>query len=397
MEFIIEKQSKNTKARACRIITDHGEIKTPTFMPVGTYGVVKTLTPVELENADAQIILGNTYHLYLRPGIEIIKKAGGLHRFISWHKPILTDSGGFQVFSLSHLSKINDNEVIFRSHIDGSEHIFSPEKSIRIQRELGPDIIMAFDECTPYPCDYEYAEKALKRTYNWEIRSYEEFIKTEPLYNHKQYIFGIIQGSVYEDLRLRSIEELTKIDFDGFAIGGLAVGEPKETMFNLLKKITPLLPESKPKYLMGVGKPEDIVRVIDMGIDIFDCVLPTRNARNGTLYTQSGRVVLKQSRYKEDFNPPDPNCKCYTCKNFSKAFLRHLFMIGDMTGLRLNTIHNIHYFLELTKSARQAILEDRFDRWKENFFKNYPVEKDHYLENQKRREERRKKHINDIR
>jgi len=393
MKFKIESRSTNSLARACKIITDHGEIPTPIFIPVGTYGTVKTLTPKELDECNAKIILGNTYHLYLRPGTEIIKKAGGLHKFISWDKPILTDSGGFQVFSLSHLGKVTDKEVTFRSHIDGSQHIFTPEKSIQIQRVLGSDIIMAFDECTPYPYEYERAKLSLKRTHEWEKRSLEEFHRTACPYGHRQYIFGIIQGSVYEDLRYQSLEELKKLDFDGYAVGGLAVGEPKEVMFSLLSRIAPCMPEEKPRYFMGIGKPEDIVKVIDSGIDMFDCVLPTRNARNGTLYTWRGRIVLKQARYKDDFSPPDENCSCYTCRNFSRAFLRHLFMLGDMTGLKLNTLHNIHFFLELTSSARKAIVEGYFEQWKKDFFENYPVEEDHYAENQKRREERRRKHL----
>lgn len=393
LKFQILAQDKNTLARACRFETSHGSVETPTFMPVGTHGVVKTLTPAELDDCGAQIILGNTYHLYLRPGLEVIGKAGGLHRFNSWSKPLLTDSGGFQVFSLSHLGKISDDDITFRSHIDGSEHVLSPEISMEIQNQLGSDILMAFDECTPYPCSYAAAEKSLRRTHLWAERSKTHFEKLKPRYGHAQFLFGILQGSVYQDLRAQSAEVLSKLDFDGYAIGGLAVGEPKTQMFDMLSYISPLLPVNRPHYLMGVGKPEDIVLAIERGIDMFDCVLPTRNARNGTLYTRRGRIVLKQAQYRLDMAPPDENCDCYTCRNFSRAYLRHLFMSGDMTGLRLNTLHNIHFFLELTAQARQAIREVRFAQWKKDFFTFYPAEADHWEINTVRREERRRKHL----
>ncbi len=391
--FSIVAEDEDGMARACRFTTEHGSVETPVFMPVGTHGVVKTLTPAELEASRAQIILGNTYHLYLRPGLEIIQGGGGLHRFINWQRPILTDSGGFQVFSLSHLGKIRDEDVTFRSHIDGSLHRISPEISMEIQRTLGSDIVMAFDECTPFPCSYEQAQESLARTHAWETRSIEYFRRMEPLYGHRQFLFGIVQGSVYPDLRQRSIDVLSELDFDGYAVGGLAVGEPKEQMFEMLERISPLLPKEKPHYLMGVGKPEDIIMGIDLGIDMFDCVLPSRNARNGTLYTHRGRVVLKQSRYKMDYTPPDENCDCYTCRNFSRAYLRHLYMNGEMTGLRLNTLHNIHFFLQLTEEARTALNTGRWTAWKTEFFERYPVEKDHWEINQVRREERRRKHL----
>ncbi|MDO9547441.1 MAG: tRNA guanosine(34) transglycosylase Tgt, partial [Candidatus Marinimicrobia bacterium] len=347
----------------------------------------------ELEDCAAQIILDNTYHLFLRPGLEIIEAAGGLHRFNSWNKPLLTDSGGFQVFSLSHLGKITDDDITFRSHIDGSQHVLSPEISMEIQNSLGSDIIMAFDECTSYPCSYEAAEKSLIRTHNWEQRSKNHFEKLKPRYGHRQFLFGIVQGSVYPDLRAKSVVALAKMDFDGYAIGGLAVGEPKEKMFDMISYVSPMLPQNRPHYLMGVGKPEDIVQAIERGIDMFDCVLPTRNARNGTLYTRQGRVILKQSCYRLDFTPPDDSCDCYTCRNFSRAYLRHLFMNGEMTGLRLNTLHNIHFFLELTAKARAAIREGKFTEWKKEFFKYYPIEDDHWEVNTVRREERRRKHL----
>jgi queuine tRNA-ribosyltransferase len=393
MPFIVEATDKATAARAGAFTTDHGVVKTPIFMPVGTHGVVKTLTPAELQDCRAQIILGNTYHLYLRPGLDVIQAAGGLHRFNSWPGPILTDSGGFQVFSLAHLGKMTEDEIVFRSHIDGSEHRLSPAISMEIQRALGSDIVMAFDECTPYPCAYEYARQALERTHRWEGRSREHFLKLEPLYGHRQYQFGIVQGSVYADLRAESVRALMDMDFDGYAVGGLAVGEPKAQMFEILAGVTPQLPEDRPRYLMGVGKPEDIVRAIGMGVDMFDCVLPSRNARNGTLYTWNGRIILKQSQYRMDFSPPDVNCGCYTCRNFSRAYLRHLFMNGEMTGLRLNTLHNVHFFLELVSRARQAILAGKFAQWQADFFRNYPEEPDHSAENEIHRAERRRKHL----
>lgn len=398
LPFEIINKDRITQARAGIFRTDHGTVETPIFMPVGTHGVVKALTPAELEENGVQIILGNTYHLYLRPGLEVIQKGGGLHRLAAWSKPILTDSGGFQVFSLSHLGKISDEKIVFRSHIDGAELALSPEISMDIQNVLGADIVMAFDECTSFPCSHDEAQAALRRTHIWERRSREYFERLQPLYGHRQYLFGIIQGSIYPDLRAESVRVLTALDFSGYAIGGLAVGEPKEQMFTTLAQTAPLLPEMKPRYLMGVGKPEDILRAIALGVDMFDCVLPTRNARNGTLFTWQGRIVLKQAQYRLDFAPPDPNCSCYICRNFSRAYLRHLFMNGDITGLRLNTVHNIHFFLELVKVARQQIVQGQYDAWLRKFLENYPVEADHAEENQLRRAERRRKHIaeNDV-
>ncbi|MCF7886008.1 MAG: tRNA guanosine(34) transglycosylase Tgt [Candidatus Marinimicrobia bacterium] len=393
INFTIDANDKSSLARATHFQTEHGEIKTPIFMPVGTNGVVKTLTPAELKQANSQIILGNTYHLYLRPGMEIIKKAGGLHKFSSWDRPILTDSGGFQVFSLAHLSQITDEEVVFQSHIDGSKHKLSPQKSMEIQNSLGSDIVMAFDECTPYPCDYKKAREAMKRTHHWEKLSKQHFEKMESAYGHNQFLFGIIQGSVYDELRKESAEYLSKLNFDGYAIGGLAVGEPKKRMFEILENVVPLLPESRPHYLMGVGKPEDIVRAIERGIDMFDCVIPTRNARNGLLYTWKGRIKIKQAQYKDDLTAVDPDCTCYTCQNFSRAYLRHLYKKNEITGLRLNTLHNINFFIELTQQARQALLTDKFDEFRNNFYANYPIEDDHWKQNIKKRKQRRKKHL----
>ena len=393
LKFSVYKKDKTSLARAGKFVTDHGEVETPIFMPVGTNGVVKTMTPKELKEASAQIILGNTYHLYLRPGLEVIEGAGGLHKFNGWDRPILTDSGGFQVFSLSHLGKMTEEAITFRSHIDGSKHKLSPEISMEIQNTLGSDIIMAFDECTSYPCDHETAKKSLDLTHKWETRSKIHFDKLPPKYGHQQFLFGIVQGSVFADLRQESVEELTKLDFDGYAIGGLAVGEPKSVKNETIELVSPLLPEDKPHYLMGVGKPEDIISGIERGIDMFDCVLPTRNARNGTLYTWNGRINIKNAKYRMDYKPIDENCDCYTCRNFSRAYLRHLYKIGDITGLRLNTVHNIHFFIELTSRARQALMEERFDSFLKNFYNNYPVEEDHWEVNTVRREKRRIKHM----
>lgn len=391
MKFELIKKSETLSARACKISTDHGAIQTPIFMPVGTKATVKTLTNEDLIKAKAQIILGNTYHLYLRPGMEIIKEANGLHKFMNWDKPILTDSGGYQVYSLAKLRKIDNNKITFRSHIDGSLHEFSPEKSIGIQHTLGSDIIMAFDECTPYPCDYSYAKESLKRTHKWEKRSKDYFDNSINIYSHSQALFGIIQGSIFEDLRNESVNYLTDLGFDGYAIGGLAVGEPKKIMYELTKKVCDKLPKSSPRYLMGVGKPEDIVESIARGVDMMDCVLPTRNARNGALYSWAGKMNIKNAKYKNDFHPVDQNCDCYTCKNHSRAYLNHLFRNQEITGLKLNTIHNIHFFLELTSKAKQAILSNTFAKFYSNFFNNYRVEKDHYLKNKKNY---RKKHQN---
>ncbi len=394
MKFELINESKTLSARAGEISTDHGKIQTPIFMPVGTKATVKTLTNEDLIKAKAQIILGNTYHLYLRPGMEIMEKAGGLHKFMNWNKPILTDSGGYQVYSLAKLREIDDNKITFRSHIDGSLHEFSPEKSIGIQRILGSDIIMSFDECTPYPCNYSYAKESLKRTHEWEKRSKEYFRNSNNLYSHSQALFGIIQGSTFEDLRYESVKYLTDLNFDGYAIGGLAVGEPKKAMYELTKKVCDKLPKNSPRYLMGVGKPEDIIESIARGVDMMDCVLPTRNARNGALYSWDGKINIKNAQYKNDFRPIDLNCDCYTCKNHSRAYLNHLYRNKEITGLKLNTMHNIHFFLKLTSKARQSILSDTFSEFYRNFFNNYRVEKDNYLNNLKNKENYKKKDEN---
>jgi len=345
---------KDGRARAGVLKTVHGEIQTPIFMPVGTLASVKSLTPLDLKQAKAQIILGNTYHLYLRPGDELIAELGGLHSFMSWDRPILTDSGGFQVFSLSKLRKIKPEGVEFRSHLDGSKHLFTPEKVIQIQKNLGSDIMMVLDECVPYGSDYDYTRESLALTTYW-ARKCREFYP-----QGKQLLFGIVQGGFFEDLREESAKQITALDFDGYAIGGLSVGESKPELIHFMYFSAELLPENKPRYLMGVGKPLDILEGIKAGIDLFDCVLPTRNARNGTLYTSLGQINIKREEYKKDLSPLDPNCQCYTCKNFSKAYLRHLFVSKELLSYRLNTLHNITYFLRLVKEAREAILNKNF-------------------------------------
>lgn len=359
--FELEKKDKNTKARAGKLLTGHGIVLTPVFMPVGTQATVKALGPDELKDAGTQIILSNTYHLYLRPGTEIIQKAGGLHKFMSWDKPILTDSGGFQVFSMNELRKITEDGVDFQSHIDGSYHKFTPEKSIEIQNILGADIIMAFDECTPYPCTKDYATKSLEITTKWAKRC-----KTAHK-NNNQFLFGIIQGSVYPDLRKRSAKEIIDLDFPGYAIGGLSVGEAKNIMYEIIDCTVPLLPENKPHYLMGIGSPEDIFECVERGIDMFDCVMPTRNARNGTAFTSQGKVIVKNAAYSQDFSPLDSECDCYTCKNFTRAYLRHLFNVGEILGMRLNTLHNINFMIKLLFKIRQSILQDNFVEFKREF------------------------------
>lgn len=325
-------------------------------MPVGTIGSVKTMSPKELkEDTQAQIILGNTYHLYLRPGHELIKKFGGLHKFIGWDRPILTDSGGFQVMSLAGLRKITKEGVRFQSHLDGSYHMFTPERVIEIQNALGADIIMSFDECPPYPATKDYVAKSLVTTLEWAKRGKDAHKNRD-----KQALFGIVQGGIHEDLREESAKKLIEMDFPGYSIGGLAVGEEKVDMLNITNFLNPILPFDKPRYLMGVGTPSDILRNIANGIDMFDCVMPTRNARKGTIFTRNGKLIIKAGRYKEDPRPIDAECKCYACQNFSRAYIRHLFNAGEILGMRLATIHSLHFYLELSGMARQAIIEDRY-------------------------------------
>ncbi len=343
-------QDPASGARLGRLTTAHGVVNTPVFMPVGTRATVKAMSPRELEELNVQIILGNTYHLFLRPGPELIEKAGGLHQFEDWHHPILTDSGGFQVFSLSNLRKMKPDGVEFASHIDGTRFFLGPRESMAIQRALGSDIVMSFDECTPYPCKYENAAKSLDVTLRWELMSREQKLK-----DHQQ-LFGIVQGSTYRDLRERSAKELVKIGFDGYSIGGLSVGESEETMFECLEWVTPLLPKDKPRYLMGVGTPKQIYEGVRRGVDMFDCVMPTRLARHGSAFVRGGKTIpVKAGKYREDFTPVDPGCSCYCCTHFTKAYVRHLMNVNEILGIRLITLHNIHYFMDLTKRIREHI------------------------------------------
>lgn len=358
-------QDKNSKARAGWFQTDHGVVETPIFMPVGTQGTVKAVNQNYLEHEiKAQIVLSNTYHLYLRPGTVILEAAGGLHKFMNWQKPILTDSGGYQVFSLTELRKLKENGVEFRSHLDGSKHFFTPEKVIQIQRSIGSDIMMVLDECAPYPCDYEYAKKSVQLTSNWAVLNKNAFINSETKYGHNQYLFGIIQGSIYKDLRKKSAEDLIELDFDSFAIGGLAVGEPIEQMYELVDYTTDFMPFDRPRYLMGVGRPENILESIARGVDMFDCVMPTRNARNANVFTWNGTLSMRNAKYKDDFKPLDDNCNCYTCRNFSRAYIRHLFVAEEILALELASIHNLYFYLELVRKAREKIIDGSFNSWK---------------------------------
>lgn len=357
---------KDGHARRGRITLNHGVIETPIFMPVGTYGAVKAMSPRELHEAQAQIILGNTFHLWLRPGLDVIDEFGGLHQFNGWDKPILTDSGGFQVFSLGKLRKIKEEGVYFQNPIDGSKLFLSPEKSMEIQTVLNSDIVMIFDECTPYPADYTTARESMEMSLRWAERSRKAFDD----YKNPNALFGIVQGGMYNDLREKSLIELMSIGFDGIAIGGLSVGEPKEEMNRMLDEMKDFLPEHKPHYLMGVGTPEDLVYGVSKGIDMFDCVMPTRNARNGWLFTRFGDVKIKNAKYKLDTRPLDESCSCYTCQNFSRAYLHHLYKIGEILGARLNTIHNIHYYLTLMDEIRTAIDEERYGEFMYEFQAN---------------------------
>jgi queuine tRNA-ribosyltransferase len=364
--FKFKLEATSGKARAGVLQTPHGEIRTPIFMPVGTRATVKTLDPADLEDIKAQIILGNTYHLYLRPGHELIKKAGGLHNFMGWQKPILTDSGGFQVMSLSGLRKITPEGVRFQSHIDGSYHMFTPEKVIEIQNAIGADIIMSFDECPPYPVTKKYVADSLKTTLDWALRGKEAHKNID-----KQALFGIVQGGIYEDLREESAKKLIEMDFPGYSIGGLAVGEEKKDMYRLTNFLDNILPKDKPRYLMGVGTPNDLLENIANGIDMFDCVMPTRNARKGTIFTRNGKMIIKSARYKEDFAPIDDQCQCYTCRNFSRAYIRHLFSVDEILGMRLASIHSLHFYLELIGKARAAILAGKYDEFRRSFEINF--------------------------
>lgn len=360
-------EDTDCKARTGFFETDHGRVETPIFMPVGTQGTVKAVNQFYLEQEiKAQIVLSNTYHLYLRPGTDILESAGGLHKFMRWNKPILTDSGGYQIFSLAELRKLKENGVEFKSHLDGSKHFFSPERVIQIQRSIGSDIMMVLDECAPYPCDYEYAKKSVDLTSRWAKLNKDAFIKSETKYGHKQFLFGIIQGSVYKDLRKKSADELIETDFDSYAIGGLAVGEPTEQMYELVDFTTDLMPKDRPRYLMGVGRPENLLEAISCGVDMFDCVMPTRNARNANIFTWNGTLSMRNAKYKDDFQPLDKNCGCYTCRNFTRAYIRHLFIAEEILALELASIHNLYFYLELMSIARDKIKTGKFFHWKEN-------------------------------
>ena len=371
--FSLLHQDKLTKARIGKLKTAHGEIATPCFMPVGTQGTVKTLSPGELKEAGAEMILSNAYHLFLRPGMEVIRKAGGLHKFMSWDRPILTDSGGYQIFSLALLRKLSDNGVEFQSHIDGFRHFLRPEDVIEIQRDLDSDIIMPLDECVHYPCSKDQARIAMERTINWARRSKVCFVNSDrrEARNDNQSLFGIIQGSTYEDLRKECVQELLDIGFDGYSIGGVSVGEPANLIYNTVELLSGLLPSDKPRYLMGVGLPEDILEAVERGIDMFDCVVPTRYGRNGTVFTSVGKLTVRNASYIEDFSPLDKNCSCYTCRSFSRAYLRHLFNTDEILGLRLACLHNVHFYLKLMENIREALRQDRFLEFKKEFLVNY--------------------------
>lgn len=369
IRYELIKKDKKTGARLGRIHTPHGTFETPLFMPVGTLATVKTMSPEELKEMGASIILSNTYHLWLRPGEKIVEEAGGLHRFMNWDRAILTDSGGFQVFSLGDLRRIEEEGVYFRSHLNGDPLFLSPEESIRIQNALGADIIMSFDECPPYPAEREYVKKSLERTGRWAERGLKAHRRP-----HDQALFGIIQGGVYPDLRKESAQQLIGLDFPGYAVGGLSVGEPKEVMYHILEETTPLIPENKPRYLMGVGSPDALIEGVIRGIDLFDCVLPTRIARNGTTMTREGRVVIRNAKYANDFGPLDPHCDCYTCRNYTRAYIRHLVKADEIFGIRLTTYHNLYFLIHLMKEIRDAIREDRLMEFREEFLAGYNVE-----------------------
>lgn len=370
MQFTLLHTDPGSRARAGLISTGHGEIETPIFMPVGTAATVKAVHQHELrDDIGAQICLGNTYHLYLRPGLEVLREAGGIHQFNGWKGPVLTDSGGFQVYSLAHRRKIKEEGVTFQSHIDGSKHTFTPENVMDIQRVIGADIIMAFDECTPYPCDYKYAEKSLGLTHRWLARCIERFDNTEPLYGYSQTLFPIVQGSTFPDLRRKSAEVIASFGREGNAIGGLSVGEPAEDMYAMTEVVTDILPADKPRYLMGVGTPENILESIARGIDMFDCVMPTRNARHGLIYTGEGIINIKNQRWQRDFSAIDPDSPAPTSRIHSKAYLRHLFINEEILGMQLATLQNLSFYLWLVKEARKHILDGTFPVWKEMMVK----------------------------
>jgi len=363
------KKSSQCKARLGKLYTTRGVIDTPVFMPVGTQGTVKGVANEYLQNSGAQIILANSYHLYLRPGTEIIKKAGGIQKFNSWNRPMLTDSGGFQIFSLNEIRKIREDGAEFQSHIDGSTHFFSPEKSMQVQKDIGADIIMCFDECTPYPADYEYAKNSMELSLKWAKRCKDEFYKDDA--SRTQALFGIIQGSVYEDLRRKSAQEMVNIGFTGYAIGGVSVGEPKEEKEKVIEVCEPLIPENKARYLMGVGMPEDLWEGVERGIDMFDCVIPTRNGRNGQVFTTLGKLNIRNAEFREDFSSLDPNCNCPTCKGYTKAYLNHLVRAQESLYLGLLSLHNIYFMVNLMSKIRKSLESDTFLEAKKEFFESY--------------------------
>ncbi|NLB91367.1 MAG: tRNA guanosine(34) transglycosylase Tgt [Clostridiales bacterium] len=367
--FTIEKTCKHSSARAGVLHTPHGDIKTPVYMPVGTIATVKAMMPKDLKEIGTQILLSNTYHLHLRPGEKLIKQAGGLHQFMGWNGPILTDSGGFQVFSLSGIRKIHEEGVLFQSHIDGSKRFISPEISMEIQQDLGADIAMAFDVCSPYPCDYQSAKENMERTHRWAQRCKKSHNRKD------QALFGIVQGAFYEDLRIESAKFLTDLDFIGYGIGGLSVGEPKPIMYDMLEKLVPYLPVEKPHYLMGVGTPDCLIEGVLRGVDMFDCVLATRIARNGTVFTPKGRLVIRNAAHSKEFFPIDDTCDCYTCQNFSRAYLRHLFKAKEILGGQLASIHNLRFLIRLMEQVREAILNDHLPDFRNEFLEHYDLSK----------------------
>lgn len=365
MKFELKFTDNNSKARAGIIYTDHGKIETPIFMPVGTQASVKTQSPEDLKKINARIILANTYHLYLRPGADLFEHFGGIHNFMGWDRPVLTDSGGYQVYSLKDLCKIDVSGVHFQSHLDGSYHTFTPESVFKTQQKIGSDIMMVLDECPAHDASFEYVEKSSLLTLDWAREQRELYEKAVPLYGYKQSLFAIVQGGIFDNLREISATELVKMDFPGYAIGGLAVGETKEELYRVTQLSTDFLPENKPRYLMGVGTPQDILECIEGGVDMFDCVIPTRNARNGTVFSWNGKIVIKAGRFKSSKDPIDALCDCYTCRNFSRAYIRHLLNVDEILGMYLTTHHNIHFYLQLVKQARENILNGTFTSWKQ--------------------------------
>ncbi|HEY3251788.1 MAG TPA: tRNA guanosine(34) transglycosylase Tgt [Ignavibacteria bacterium] len=371
MFFKVLSQDNSCKARVSEIRTAHGTFQTPIFMPVGTQATVKAISQRELNEVGAEIILGNTYHLYLRPGNDVLQQAGGLHKFMNWNKPILTDSGGFQIFSLSALCKISTDGVEFKSHLDGSVHTFTPENVIQTQRIIGADIIMVLDECLENPAEYAQVKDSVKLTSDWAKRCKTEFENSSAMHGYEQFLFGIVQGSIFEDLRKVSAEELTELDFNGYAIGGLAVGEQNNVMYDIVEHTTDFMPKDKPRYLMGVGTPEDLLNAVERGVDMFDCVMPTRNARNGTLFTSKGKLRIRNMENKYNFDSPDSESDSYTAKNFSVSYLRHLFMSNEILAAELATIHNLRFYMRLMEQAREAIIQNRFPEFKKSFLEKY--------------------------